>query len=309
MKFRKNPAIIKPMHDHSGHSHSHEPAFRIGIALNLILVAAQIWAGFRSNSVSLLADAWHNLGDVLGLVLAWVAIRLATRPTSERFTYGLKSSTIWAAFFNSGSLLFLTGGLLWESILRFKNPHVVDTALVIPFAALGIVVNGLSAIPFFKSRDLNLKGAFVHLVADALVSTGVLVAAVIQGRTHLTWIDPVTGIVICLVIAFGSIGILKEALSLSLYAVPRHLELSQIREKILQSPGVDQIHDLHVWGLGTSDLALTCHLLPKTGAPRMETLRSIETMLDDEFEIEHVTIQIEDETETFFNCKQESHTR
>jgi cobalt-zinc-cadmium efflux system protein len=300
------------MHDHGSHPHhhphSHEQAFRFGILLNVILVGAQIWASMRSQSVSLLADAWHNLGDVLGLVLAWVAIRLAARPTTDRFTYGLKSSTIWAALFNSGSLLFLTGGLLWESILRFNNPQEVNTSLVIPFAALGIVINGLSAVPFFKSKDLNLRGAFLHLVADALVSAGVLIGAFIQGKTHLTWIDPAAGIVICLVIAFSSIGILKEALSLSMYAVPKHLKLAEIKEKILAHPGVDQIHDLHVWGLGTSDLALTCHLLPKHDVPRMETLRSIEEMLDEEFEIEHVTIQIE-EADSFPNCTQASHTQ
>jgi cobalt-zinc-cadmium efflux system protein len=290
------------MHDHGSHDahhgHSHENAFRYGIILNILLVAAQSWASMRSGSVSLMADAWHNLGDVLGLILAWAATHLAMRPTSERFTYGLKSSTIWAALLNSGILLFLTGALVWESILRFQNPQTIDTSIVIPFAALGILINAGSAIPFFKSKDLNHRGAFMHLAADALVSVGVLVAAFIQGRTHLNWIDPVASVLICVVIAAGSI---------SMDGVPKRLNVTEISEKMLAHPGVEKIHDLHVWALGTSDCAMTCHLLPRSDTSRSELLRSIEEMLEAEFDIDHVTIQLED-SDSFIQCQQAKHT-
>jgi cobalt-zinc-cadmium efflux system protein len=293
------------MHSHEHHNHehhSHENAFRYGILLNVALVIAQVWAGLRSESVSLIADAWHNFGDVLGLILAWIAIKLAARPPTDRFTYGLKSSTTWAALFNSSSLLFLSGALSWESIRRLENAPLIDTSLVIPFALLGILINGLSAIPFFKSKDLNIRSAFWHLVSDALISTLVLIGAVLQHKTNLSWIDPAVSIVICLVIAWGSIRLLKDAWLLSMHAVPSHLETAEVRKRILQSPGVEGIHGLHIWALGTSDTALTCHLLTKKGASPMDVLRALELMLEKDFGIDHITIQFE-EKDSFKGCK------
>ena len=282
------------------HAHQHGPsdhgrAFAIGVSLNVALVVAQAVYGVLANSVALLADASHNLSDVLGLLLAWGATILAKRLPSQRFTYGLRSSSILAALANGAFLLLATGGIAREAITRFTHPQPVAGTTVIVVAAIGIVVNAATALLFISGRkhDLNIRGAFLHMVVDAAVSLGVVLAGIGIVYTGWLWLDAATSLVISVVIVVGTWGLLRDSARLALHAVPEGIEADQVRAFLAAIPGVTEVHDLHVWGMSTTDTALTAHLVMPEGHPGDAMVLSISARLHDEFNIGHATIQIE----------------
>ena len=285
-----------------GHAHAHrqEPAdygraFAVGVTLNVLLVIAQAVYGIRANSVALLADAAHNLGDVLGLLLAWGATILARQLPSGRFTYGLRSSSILAALANGAVLLLATGGIAWEAIQRFAQPEPVAGTTVIVVAALGIAVNTATALLFVSGRkgDLNIRGAFIHMAADAVVSLGVVVAGIGIVYTGWLWLDPVTSLMISVVIVAGTWGLLRDSLRLALHAVPQGIETERVRAFLAGERGVVEVHDLHIWAMSTTDNALTAHLVMPGGHPGDEFIARITEQLEHRFNIGHATIQVE----------------
>jgi cobalt-zinc-cadmium efflux system protein len=286
-------------HHGTGHGHhhavSHGPAFAIAITLNLVFVVAEVIAGLASQSMALLADAGHNISDVLSLVLAWMASRLAARPPSERFTYGLKSSSILAALANAALLWVALGAILFETIRRFSDPAPVAGQTMMVVAAIGIVINALSAVLFAGGRkhDLNLRAAFQHLMADAAVSAGVVVAGLLVTLTGKAWIDPVTSLIITAVIGAGSWALLRDSVKLGLLGVPDGIDVASVRAFLSAQPGVSAVHDLHVWPMSTTETALTAHLVMPGGHPGDAFLAHLAHELADDFAIHHATVQVE----------------
>ncbi len=287
-------------HDHGHAGHSHAPAsfgraFAVGTALNLAFVAIEATFGILGNSTALLADAGHNLSDVLGLVMAWGAFELAKRPPSARYTYGLRSSSILAALFNAMFLLAAVGAIGWEAILRIGAPPAVEGDTVMAVATVGIFINGITAWMFMAGRkgDINVRGAFLHMVADALVSAGVVVAGGIILLTNWLWIDPVVSLVICAVILASTWGLLKDSVRMSISAVPPNVDPTAVRTFLTQLPGVARLHDLHIWPISTTETALTCHLLMPGGHPGDAFLLDTSHDLEHRFGIGHTTLQIE----------------
>jgi cobalt-zinc-cadmium efflux system protein len=286
------------------HNHSHpsgtqadrfDRAFAIGVALNTGFVLVEWTFGVLANSLALIADASHNFGDVLGLMLAWGAAALARRMPSPRFTYGLRSSTILAALANAALLLIITGGIAWEAILRFRSPAHIDAPVVIWVAALGIAVNAGTALLFQSAHkhDMNVRGAYLHMVADAAVSLGVVVAGLLTLATGWTWLDPVVSIVIVTVILLGTWGLLRDATRLALHAVPEGVDPGSVRRFLEQQPGVGEVHDLHIWGMSTTETALTAHLVMPGGHPGDTVIAELAHRMDHEFGIAHATLQVE----------------
>jgi cobalt-zinc-cadmium efflux system protein len=289
-----------PDHRHGSPGHIHAPnnfgkAFALGVALNAAFVVLEVIYGILGHSVALLADAGHNLSDTLGLGVAWTAVILGRRNPTRRFTYGLGSTSILAALFNAVFLLVVTGGLTLEAIQRFFEPAPVAGKTVMIVAACGIVLNGFCARLFASGRkgDLNVRGAFMHMVADALVSLGVVVGGLIILLTGWQWIDPVMTLVINAVIIAGTWSLLTGSLTMSLNAVPPHIDLGEVQEFLLGLSGVVTIHDLHVWSLSTTDTALTCHLVMPDGHPSDEFMDQTAEALNARFRIGHVTLQAE----------------
>jgi len=288
-------------HAHAvGHSHAHAyldygRAFAIGIALNLVYVVAEAAAGLISGSLALLADAGHNLGDVLSLSLAWGAAVLSRRRPSGRFTYGLRSSSILAALANAIILLVVTGGIAWEALGRLSRPVSVAATIVIWVAAAGILVNGVTALLFASGsrRDLNLKTVFLHMAADTLVTATVVAAGIAIALTGWLWLDPAVSLFVSAVIVIGTWGLVKSAIGLALNAVPEGVDTAAVRALLLDIPGVIGLHDLHIWGMSTTETALTCHLVIPRGHPGDAVLNGIAQQLHDRFGIHHATIQIE----------------
>jgi cobalt-zinc-cadmium efflux system protein len=290
-------------HDHGhdrSHGHSHAPAdygraFAIGIALNLIYVVAQAAYGLAAGSLALLADAGHNLGDVLGLGLSWGAALLARREPSGRYTYGLRSSSILAALSNALILLVVTGGIAWEALRRLGHPVPTEGGIVAVVAAIGIVVNGVTALLFASGRgsDLNLRSAFMHMAADAVVTAGVLVAGIAIALTGLLWLDPAVSLVVSAVIVYGTWDLVRQSLNLALAAVPQGVDAAAARAHLLAVPGVTGLHDLHIWGMSTTETALTCHLVMPQGHPGDDALSHVAHELEERFNIHHTTLQIE----------------
>ena len=291
-------------HDHDGHGHSHAPkdfgrAFLIGIVLNTGFVVAEAIYGYLGNSVALLADAGHNLSDVLGLVVAWAASSLGKRPPNDRFTWGLGGSSILAAMMNALMLLVSIGAIGWLAIQRFMHPEPVASGIMMAVAALGIVVNGATAWLFASGRkdDLNLRGAFVHMAADAAVSLGVVLAGLLIWKTGALWIDPALSLVVAVVIFWSTWGLLRDSLAMSLAAVPAHVDMAAVRRMLETLPGVTQAHDLHVWPMSTTQTALSAHLVMPGGHPGDAFLHATAERLDHDFRIHHVTLQIETEND------------
>ena len=285
----------------SAHSHGHNHgqanynrAFVIGIALNSGFVILETLYGFLAHSLALLADAGHNLSDVLGLLLALGASILARRPATQRHTYGLRRSSILAALFNAIFLLIAVGGIAWEAVQRFSNPSPVAGGTVIGVAAVGIVINTVTALMFVSGRrDLNIRGAFLHMASDAIVSLGVLLAGIAILITGWLWFDPVVSLIIVAVIVFGTWELLRDSVNLALDAVPQNIEPLAVRTYLAELPGVAQIHDLHIWAMSTTETALTAHLVMPAGYPGDAFLARICQALHDKFGIEHTTIQVE----------------
>lgn len=285
-------------HDHhrgERHGRDFSRAFAAGIALNLAFVLVEAGFGVLADSMSLLADAGHNLGDVLALALAWGASLLARREPSRRFTYGLRSSSILAALLNATLLLLVTGAIAWEAIQRLLDPVEVASKTVIWVALLGIVINTASALLFARNRehDLNARSAFLHMAADAAVSLGVVFAGAGILFTGWLWLDPLVGLVIAAVIVVGTWGLLRESLTLALAAVPDHIDPELIRGYFAKLAGVAEVHDLHIWAMSTTETALTVHLVMPAGHPGDAFMAEVCEALHERFHVHHPTIQIE----------------
>lgn len=286
-------------HDHD-HTHAHAPtdfgrAFAIGIALNFGFVVIEAVYGVLAESVALLADAGHNLGDVLGLAVAWLASALVKRGPTARFTYGLRGSSILAALFNAVFLLIAVGAISWEAVQRLAWPAPVAGKTVMIVAAVGIVVNGVTAALFASGRDadLNLRGAFLHMAADAFVAAGVVVAGFVILLTGWFWLDPVVSLAINAVIVWGTWGLLRDSLAMSMAAVPPGVEIARVRAFLGEQTGVAALHDLHIWPISTTEVALTCHLVMPGGHPGDAFLHELAADLASRFKIRHPTVQIE----------------
>ncbi|MDZ4251423.1 MAG: cation diffusion facilitator family transporter [Sulfuritalea sp.] len=284
----------------SEHTHHHGPAsfsraFAIGIALNIAFVAIEAFYGWRVGSLALLADAGHNLSDVAGLVLAWGAALAAGRLPDQRHTYGWQRASILAAFANAVLLLVAMGSLLWEAGQRLQAPHPTDGITIMVVAAVGVLVNGATAALFMAGRqsDLNIRGAFLHMAADALVSLGVVAAGALYLWTGWAWLDPVTSMAIALVIIAGTWGLFRQSLHLLFDGVPESVALTEVDALLRALPGVKGVHDLHVWAMSTTEIALTAHLVMPGGHPGDAFLENIAHDLHHRFHITHPTIQIE----------------
>ncbi|TBR14854.1 cation diffusion facilitator family transporter [Rugosibacter aromaticivorans] len=293
-------------HDHSvsghshNHGHSHGPAafnraFIVGIGLNVAFVIVEAFYGWRAESLALLADAGHNLSDVAGLLLSWGAVAAGRRAPDARHTYGWRRASILAAFANAVLLLVAMGSLLWEAAHRLHSPVPVAGLTVISVAAIGVVINGATAALFMAGRehDINIRGAFLHMAADALVSLGVALAGVLYLWWGWAWLDPVTSIVIALIIIMGTWGLFRQSLHLLFDGVPEGIELASVDAWLRSQPGVTDVHDLHVWAMSTTECALTAHLVMPSGHPGDAVLGAIENVLQREFSITHSTLQIE----------------
>jgi len=301
------------MHPHShshthahGHAHAHSHggaarrarlgrAFAFGIALNLAFVVAEVILGLMANSLALVADAMHNLSDVVGLVLAWGASALALRPPSARFTYGFRGSTILAALANAMLLLVVSGGIAWEALHRLKNPGTVNETLMIGVAVAGIVINGVTAWFFMADRksDLNVRGAYLHMAADAGISAGVAIAGAGMLLTNWLWLDPAVSLLIVATIFVGTWGLLRDSVKLALHAAPENIDPADVRRFLCALPGVTEVHDLHIWGMSTTETALTAHLVMPAGHPGDDFFGRTVHEIEQQFHIGHVTIQIE----------------
>jgi cobalt-zinc-cadmium efflux system protein len=300
-------------HSHSAHSdddhggHAHGPgghvhasanfgaAFAIGIGLNSAFVIVEAVFGFASNSMALVADAGHNLSDVLGLLVAWIAVILSKRAPTTHFTYGLRGSSILAALFNAVFLLITVGAIGWEAIQRLIQPEPVAGKTVMVVAAVGIFVNGLTAWLFASGRkgDINIRGAYLHMVSDAAVSVGVVVAGLVIVFTGWTWLDAATSLVISGVIVAGTWSLLRDSMAMSLSGVPPGIDPKAVRAYLEQCLGVAQIHDLHIWPMSTTEVALTCHIVTPDGQPGDAFLMEIAHRLKEDFGIQHATVQVE----------------
>ena len=285
-------------HGPGGHSHgpmNYDRVFAIGIALNVTYASIEAAAGFWLNSLSLLADAGHNFSDVLGLLLAWAAVWLSRRKPSSRHSYGLGRSSILAAMANAMLLLAALGVIVWESISRFSNPQPIMTTPVVWIATIGILINGFTAWLFMRGSktDINVRGAYLHMVADAAVSLGVVVSALVMAWTNWLWLDPLTSLIIAAVIAVGSWRLLVDSLRLSLDAVPPHIDAQAVALYLASDSHVKDLHDLHIWALSTKVVALTAHVVCPGGHPGDAWLAKVCEELHDQYDIDHATIQVE----------------
>lgn len=285
-------------HHHHGHDHgvpSHDRAFAIGITLNLIYVVFEAVFGVISGSLALLADAGHNLSDVLGLALAWGAAWLSRKQPTARRTYGFRRSSILAALANAMLLLVAVGAIAWEALRRLQTPEPIDTGIVLWVAALGVAVNTGTALMFMRGRerDINVHGAFLHMVADAAVTVGVIAAALLIAGTGWLWLDPAISLLIAAVILVGTWGLLRDSVDLALDAVPRGIDPAAVEAFLREQPGVAEVHDLHIWAMSTTETALTAHLVRPDAAPDDGFLAGLRDALHHRFEIGHATIQVE----------------
>jgi len=286
-------------HGHHGHGHVHaspdDPRYGLAIALNLLIVLVEAAGGFLAHSTALIADAGHNLSDVLGLVLAGGAMWLAKRPAKGRRTYGYGKATVLAALVNGAVLMLVSGGLVVEALQRLTNPQPIAPTLVMAVAAVGVVVNTLTALMFIKGAgdDVNVRGAFLHMAGDAAVSVGVILSAGLIALTHWSWLDPATTIVVVAVIVAGTWGLLRESVDLAMDAAPEGADLGGIRDFLLKGAGVTDVHDLHVWAMSTTETALTAHLVRPSDEAEEQFRAGLARALEDRFGLRHATLQIE----------------
>lgn len=262
--------------------------------LQILFIVIELYYGYLANSIALISDAIHNASDVIGLLIAWGGFVLAEVKTSNRFTFGLKNTTILAAFINAIFIFVAIGGIGWEAILRITKPQPVDSYLVMIVAGAGVLVNGLSAILFFRGKkDINIWGAFIHLASDAAVSFGVIIAGIAILFTGWYWLDASASLLISLLIVWGSWGLFKESIKLMLHAVPAGINFEEVKQFLLSQPGVTALHDLHIWAISTSETALSVHLVVALGDKNNVLLQTLATDLAQRFEIKHATIQLE----------------
>ncbi len=297
-------------HDHQ-HSHQHNIPTRVtkalvtGIVLNMLFVIVETSAGLYTHSLSLLTDAGHNLSDVASLALALLANKLAEKKANDQFSFGYRQSTVLVSLVNAGILLFALGAIAYEAILRINQPYSIEGGLVAIIAGLGIVINGITALLFFKDKehDLNMKGAYLHMASDALVSVGVVVTGIIIIYTKWYWLDTVVSLIIVIVIVAGTWGLLKESLRLTLNGVPKAIDLKEVKNYLQSIEGVSNVHDLHIWAISTTEIALTVHLISAENIDRNELYHKINEELHHRFHISHTTIQVEGNDHEFA-CEQ-----
>ena len=289
-------------HHHHGHGHHHDHhpadfgrAFAIGITLNLIFVAVEVVYGLKANSTALLSDAGHNLSDVLGLAIAWGGAKLAARPPTKRYTWGLRSSSILAAMANGLLLMVALGAIALEAVQRIADPQPVAGPTMMAVAAVGIGINGVTALLFARGRkgDINIQGAFLHMVGDAAVSAAVVVAGLLILWTGVSLIDPVLSLAIAALIFWQTYGLLSRSVAMSLGAVPEGIDYDAVADALAAQPGVSRVHDLHIWPSSTTETVLTAHLVMPDGPPVDGFLSALGEMLHDRFDIDHMTVQIE----------------
>ena len=307
-------------HDHGhshgfGHHHHHMPspdghgrAFALAIGLNLAFVIVEFTYGFIAHSTALMADAGHNLSDVLGLVLAWGAAMLAKSAPTGRYTYGLRGSSILAALGNGLLLMVACGAIAWEAVQRFSEPAPVMGATVSIVAGIGVLVNGFSAWLFLAGSkgDLNIRGAYLHMAADAALSLGVVISGLAIMASGWTWIDPLVSLVIVVVIVLGTWSLLRESLQLSMAAVPPGVDADKVRDFLCHQPGVREVHDLHIWALSTTETALTAHVVMPGGYPGDAAIDAMVADLCGQFAVHHCTLQVEEGT-TQHRCVLDAH--
>jgi cobalt-zinc-cadmium efflux system protein len=311
----------RPGHDHHDHAHSHGAAdhfhrppgnnlaFAAGIALNLAFVVVEAIYGIAANSLALLSDAGHNLSDVFALLISWGAAHLATSlPTTHR-TYGMRRTSILAALVNAIVLLVVVGGIVWEAIGRLFQPEEVATGTIIAVAAVGVAINTASALLFLAGRkgDINIQGAFLHMAGDAAISLGVVIAGILIRLTGWLWLDPASSILVGAVIVWGTWGLLRDSINLALDAVPSGIDPHAVEAFLGGLPGVQAVHDLHIWGMSTTEVALTAHLVMPQPPGDDHFLNQVCTDLQHRFQIGHVTVQIEYGTENL-HCRQAPET-
>jgi cobalt-zinc-cadmium efflux system protein len=300
-------------HDHGhGHGHGHHHpapgdngrAFLLAIVLNAGFVAIEFVYGFIANSTALMADAGHNLSDVLGLMLAWGAALLAKSAPTRRFTYGLRGTSILAALFNGLLLMVACGAIGWEAVLRFAHPQAVAGTTVSIVAAVGVLVNGFSAWLFMAGSkdDINVRGAYLHMAADAALSLGVVVAGLVVMSTGWTWLDPAVSLVIVVIIVAGTWSLLKESLQMVLAGVPASVDATQVTAFLTSQTGVSEVHDVHIWAMSTTETALTAHLVMPGGYPGDAAIDHIVEHLREDFAIHHCTLQVEQGTTNHSGC-------
>jgi len=291
-------------HNH-GHNHSHtnnyNKAFSVGIGLNIAFVAVEVFYGLIANSSALLADAGHNASDVLGLVFAWFAVWMSSKKPTKRFTYGFKKTTILISVLNAFLLFGAVIAIGWDAVGKFKNPEPVAGTQVMIVAGIGVFINTITALMFLKGQkdDLNIKGAFLHMAADAGVSLGVVVSGLLIVKTGLQWIDPVVSFIIILVILWGTWKLFTESIRLALDAVPDNIKFENVKSAILETSEVMDLHDLHIWALSTNENALSVHVLTST-QDTDSLISDLQHKLAEQFNIKHVTVQLEKEN---LNCK------
>ena len=287
-------------HQHDGHSHAHAPAsfdraFAIGVGLNVAFVVAELLFGLHTHSLALIADAGHNLGDVLGLVLAWAGVVLARRQPTPRRTYGMRRFSILAAIANAGILLIAVGAIIVEALERLRHPAPVAGGLVSVVAGIGIVINLGTALAFMRGRehDLNIRGAFLHMLGDAAASAGVVVAGLLIAATGLLWIDPLVSLLLAALITWSTWGLARDSVNLALDAVPAGIDPLEVEAMLRNLEGVVEVHDLHIWGMSTTDVALTAHLIRPCHGGEDALLATATRQLRERFGIAHATLQVE----------------
>lgn len=303
----------QPEDKHAGHNHAHVPvitnlnrAFIIGIVLNFAYVVIQIVIGLKIHSLALLSDAGHNFLDVAGLALAMVAFKLSKSKATEKYTYGRKKASILISLFNAVILLISIGAIGYEAIFRFKNPHPIPGITIAVIAAIGIVVNGVSAFMFFKDKDkdINVKSAFLHLASDALVSLGLVAGGIIIYYTGWYWVDPALSLIICIVIIISTWSLLKDSLRLSLDGVPDNVDLKKVKEEVIKITGVRDFHHVHIWAISTTENALTGHLVV-AGSLGFEEITALKKTVKhslEHYDIHHATLETETEKFTDDGC-------
>jgi cobalt-zinc-cadmium efflux system protein len=304
-------------HDHGhahglsfGHHHHHPApadagrAFALAIGLNAAFVAIEFIYGFIANSTALMADAGHNLSDVLGLVLAWGAAMLTKSAPTRRFTYGLRGSSILAALFNALLLMVACGAIAWEAVLRFAHPEPVAGTTVSIVAGIGVLINGFSAWLFMSGSkdDINVRGAYLHMAADAALSLGVVIAGIVVMVTGWSWLDPAVSLAIVVIIVAGTWSLMKESVQMALAGVPAGVDASKVNAFLAAQPGVSGVHDVHIWAMSTTENALTAHLVMPGGYPGDATIDAIVAHLREDFSIHHCTLQVEQGTTRHSSC-------
>lgn len=291
-------------HSHHHHPHNYNKAFLFGVALNITFVLVEVFFGLLADSLALLADAGHNLSDVVSLLLAWAAAALAAQKPTAKWTYGFRRVAILASLISALLLLLTLGGIVWEAFERLQSPQAVNSGIVIAVAAVGVVINFATAMLFFSGQkhDLNIKAAYLHMAADALVSLGVVIAGLIIWFTSWLWLDPLISLLIVLIIVWMTWGLLKDATVSAIDGVPAGIHLPDVAHYLRQQPGVDDLHDLHIWAIGTHDIALTVHLVMPNQTADDLFLNQLSDHLQADFNINHTTIQVETGVELL--CKQ-----